>query len=208
MPQSPLQIAVLLSGSGRTLQNLIDERAAGRLDVDIRIVIGSREGLGGIDRAAAAGLPQEVLDRKKFADVAAFSEKVFALCDAASVDLICMAGWLNLLIIPARYAGKIINIHPSLLPSFGGKGMYGHKVHQAVIDRGCKVSGCTVHYVDAAYDNGPIILQRACAVHDADTADDLAHRVFEQEKLAFPEAIRLFQSGRLRTEGRRVRVSQ
>jgi formyltetrahydrofolate-dependent phosphoribosylglycinamide formyltransferase len=201
-----LKIAVLLSGSGRTLQNLIDERAGGRLDIEIRLVVASRPGLGGTERAAKAGLRHHVVDRKSCADLEEFSRRIFLLCDDARVDLVCLAGWLNLLIIPPSYAGKIMNIHPALLPNFGGKGMYGHKVHQAVIDYGCKVSGCTVHFVDDSYDNGPVILQRTCPVLDGDTADDLAHRVFEQEKIAFPEGIRLFHQGRLRIEGRRVRV--
>jgi phosphoribosylglycinamide formyltransferase-1 len=200
-----LNIAVLLSGTGRTLQNLIDERAAGRLDIDIRCVIASRPNLGGSERAIKAGLPSFVVDRKSCGDIQAFSSQIFALCDQAKVDLICLAGWLNLLVIPPQYDGRVINIHPSLLPSFGGKGMYGGKVHQAVIDYGCKVTGCTVHFVDATYDNGPVILQRTCPVLDNDTADDLGQRLFEIEKLAFPEAIRLFQQGRLRLEGRRVR---
>ena len=100
-----------------------------------------------------------------------------------------------------------MNIHPALLPCFGGKGMYGQKVHQAVLDHGCKVSGCTVHFVDAQYDNGPIILQRVCPVLDDDTPPALAARVFEEEKLAYPEAIRLFAAGRLHIDGRRVRVT-
>ncbi len=99
-----------------------------------------------------------------------------------------------------------MNIHPALLPSFGGKGMYGLRVHQAVLEQGCKVSGCTVHFVDGAYDTGPIILQRTCPVLEDDTPEMLAHRVFEEEQIAFPEAIRLYQEGRLRIEGQRVRV--
>lgn len=202
----PLKIAVLLSGSGRTLQNFIDEKAAGRLNIDIRLVVASKPGLGGSDRAIKAGLDHHLVDRKTCGDLHSFSERIFALCDQAKVDLVCLAGWLNLLVIPPNYAGKIMNIHPSLLPSFGGKGMYGHKVHQAVIDYGCKLSGCTVHFVDDSYDNGPVILQRACPVRSNDTADDLAARVFEEEKIAFPEGIRLFQQGRLTVEGRRVIV--
>jgi formyltetrahydrofolate-dependent phosphoribosylglycinamide formyltransferase len=207
MPRhSPLRIAVLLSGSGRTLQNLLDLRAAGQLDIEVALVIASREGLGGSERAERAGLEHCVIDRRGSADVHEFSRAVFARCDAARVDLVCLAGWLSLLIIPPHYGGRIMNIHPSLLPSFGGRGMYGHHVHQAVLDAGCKISGCTVHLVDATYDTGPIVLQRACPVLESDTADDLAHRVFEEEKLAYPQALRLFQQGRLRIEGRRVRV--
>lgn len=203
----PLKLAVLVSGSGTTLQNLIDEIAASRLNATIQIVIGSRLGLLGIERASAAKLANFVVDRKGFESSALFSKAVFSLIDDAGVDLICLAGWLCLLDIPPRYAGKIMNIHPALLPSFGGNGMYGHRVHQAVIDHGCKVSGCTVHFVDGAYDNGPIILQRTCPVHEDDTAASLAHRVFEEEKIAYPEAIRLFQAGKLKIEGRRVRTT-
>jgi phosphoribosylglycinamide formyltransferase-1 len=207
MSASPIRLAVLVSGSGTTLQNLIDEIAAGRLNANIQIVIGSRPGLKGIDRAAAAKIPNFVVDRKQFDSCAAFSKQVFGLIDdAGGVDLVCLAGWLCLLDLPEKLSGKMMNIHPALLPSFGGKGMYGQRVHQAVLDHGCKVSGCTVHFVDAAYDTGPIIIQRTCPVLDDDTAESLAHRVFEEEKIAYPEAIRLFQEGRLTVDGRRVRV--
>lgn len=204
-----LKLAVLVSGSGTTLQNLIDVIGAGQLDAEVRVVIGSRDGLKGIERAHAAGIMNFVVDRKAFGeDCVSFSKQVFALIDDASVDLVLTAGWLCLLDVPERYAGKIINIHPSLLPSFGGKGMFGRKVHQAVLDYGCKVSGCTVHFVDATYDTGAVILQRTCEVREDDTPETLAARVFEEEKVAFPQAIRLFQEGRLVIEGRRVRVRE
>jgi phosphoribosylglycinamide formyltransferase-1 len=208
MPLSPINLAVLVSGSGTTLQNLIDEIAAHRLDARIKLVIASRAGLLGIERAQTARLPVAVIDRREFTDVAAFSREVFAAIDAAHVDLVCLAGWLCLLDLPAAYTGRIMNIHPALLPSFGGKGRYGQKVHQAVLDRGCKVSGCTVHFVDSLYDSGPIILQRTCPVEEGDTAESLAHRVFEEEKIAYPEAIRLLAEGRLRIAGRCVRIAR
>lgn len=207
MPQRPLNLAVLLSGSGTTLQNLIDEIAAGRLNAKIPLVIASRPGLTGSHRATKNGIPNVVVNRKDFSNVADFSREVFRHVDAANVDLICLAGWLCLLDLPDRYTHKAMNIHPALLPSFGGKGMYGAKVHEAVINHGCKVSGCTVHLLDNAYDTGPIILQRTCPVLDDDTVDSLAQRVFEEEKTAYPEAIRLFQRERLRIDGRRVRVT-
>lgn len=206
MVESPISLAVLLSGSGTTLQNLIDEIAAGTLHATIPIVIASRPGLTGSYRATKNGIPNVVVDRKQFATVAEFSREVFRHVDAADVNLVCLAGWLCLLDLPDRYAHKAMNIHPALLPSFGGKGMYGAKVHEAVIDQGCKVSGCTVHFLDNGYDTGPIIVQRTCPVLDDDTPVSLAHRVFGEEKIAYPEAIRLFQQGRLRIEGRRVRV--
>ena len=208
MSASPLNLAVLVSGSGTTLQNLIDRTADGTLpDVRIGIVIGSRPELLGVKRAADAKLMNFVVDRRSFDDVAAFSKAVFALCDDAGVDLVVLAGWLCLLDVPEKYGGSVMNIHPALLPSpFGGKGMYGTKVHEAVLAHGCKVSGCTVHFVDAQYDNGPIIVQRTCAVLDDDTPQTLAARVFEEEKIAYPAAIRLFAQGRLQIDGRRVRV--
>jgi phosphoribosylglycinamide formyltransferase 1 len=208
-PKSPLKLAVLLSGSGTTLQNLIDQINAGALDAKINIVIGSRPELLGVQRAADAKLMNFVVDRQSFVDVAAFSKAVFSLCDDAGVDLVLLAGWLCLLELPEKYAGRVMNIHPALLPSpFGGKGMYGAKVHEAVLSHGCKVSGCTVHFVDAQYDNGPIIVQRVCEVRDDDTPATLAARVFEEEKIAYPQAIRLFAEGRLKIDGRRVRVTE
>ncbi|HSU65390.1 MAG TPA: phosphoribosylglycinamide formyltransferase [Tepidisphaeraceae bacterium] len=206
MPERPIQLAVLVSGSGTTLQNLIDQIDAGRLNAQIRIVVGSRPGLVGLQRATKAGLRSEVVDRRAYSNCFEFSRKVFGLCAEAKVDLVCMAGWLCLVDLPPHFGAKVLNIHPALLPSFGGRGMYGRKVHEAVIAHGCKVSGCTVHFVDSSYDTGPIVLQRACPVLEDDTPEELAHRVFEEEKIAYPEAIRLFQAGRLKTDGRRVHV--
>ncbi len=202
----PIKIAVLVSGSGTTLQNLIDEIEADRLDARIALVIGSRQGIGGMERASNAKLMNFIVERAAFNSAASFSESVFRLCDDAGVDLVCLAGWLCLLEIPPAYRGRVINIHPALLPSFGGKGMFGRKVHQAVIDHGCKISGCTVHFADETYDTGPIIAQRACPVEDDDTAETLARRVFEEEKIAYPQVIRLFAEKRIKVERRRVIV--
>jgi phosphoribosylglycinamide formyltransferase-1 len=207
MSSAPLDLAVLVSGSGTTLQNLIDRIADGTLRARIRLVRGSRPGLLGTQRAEAAGIPTAVVNRRQFADCASFSREVFTLVDRAEVSLICLAGWLCLLDIPPRFTGRAMNIHPALLPSpFGGRGMFGRHVHEAVLAHGCKVSGCTVHFVDAAYDTGPIILQRTCIVAEDDTPDTLAKRVFEQEKIAYLDAIRLFAEGRLIVHGRHVRV--
>jgi phosphoribosylglycinamide formyltransferase 1 len=206
MPSAPLTLAVLLSGSGTTLQNFIDQINDGRLKARVGVVIGSRSGLRGIERAAAAKVPNFVLDRKSFADCESFSNRVFEHVDDAGADLVCMAGWLCMTQIPWRYESRVMNIHPALLPAFGGHGMYGARVHQAVLDHGCRISGCTVHFVDEHYDNGPIIVQRSCPVLDDDTPETLAARVFEEEKLAYPQAIRLFGEGRLTVSGRRVIV--
>jgi phosphoribosylglycinamide formyltransferase 1 len=201
-----LKLAVLLSGSGTTLQNMVDRIAAGTLEASVELVIASRPGLKGIERAQKAGLRNVVVERKAYADVAAFSHEVFRRIDAAQPDLVCLAGWLCFLDIPRRYIGRVMNIHPALLPGFGGRGMFGHHVHEAVLAHGCKVSGCTVHFVDNSYDTGPIIVQRTCPVVEGDTPDALAVRVFEQEKIAYPAAITLFAQDRLKIVGRRVEV--
>ena len=200
----PIQLAFLVSGSGTTLQNVIDLIARGELDARIGIVIGSRDELVAEARAKTAGLRYEVVRRRDFDSTEAFSQRVFALCDEAKVELICCAGWLSLLKIPDRFHHRLINVHPALLPSFGGQSMYGLHVHEAVIEHGCKVSGCTVHFLDDVYDGGPIILQRVCEVLDDDTPQSLAQRVQAEERIAFPDAIRLIATGTLRVEGRRV----
>ena len=206
MPPPAIKLAVLISGAGTTLQNLIDQIKSGNLNAQIELVISSRPNLAGLKRAEQAGLGHAIVERSGYRSCAEFSEAVFQLCDRAGVDLVCLAGWLCLLDLPAEFAGKVINIHPALLPSFGGQGMFGRRVHEAVLAHGCKVSGCTVHFVDGSYDNGPIIVQRTCPVLEDDTAESLAHRVFEEEKIAYPQAIRLYQEGRLKIEGRRVVV--
>ncbi len=206
MAEAPLTIAVLISGSGTTLINLVEQIEAGKLNARISIVIASKSDCAGIPPARKAGLPCVVVERRAEADAETFGQHVFCLCEAADAELVCMGGWLCMTPVPKRWNGRVMNIHPSLLPSFGGKGMYGHKVHEAVLNHGCKVSGCTVHFVDDSCDNGPIILQRSCPVLDTDTPQTLAARVFAEEKLVYPEAIRLFHRKQLATDGRRVHV--
>ncbi|MFW6132697.1 MAG: phosphoribosylglycinamide formyltransferase [Planctomycetota bacterium] len=209
--QRHLRLGVLLSGGGRTLMNLLDAIGAGRLDAEVAVVIASRE-CKGLDRAADRGLRTELVEYRSFAaaggetDTAAYSEAIVAHLDESGADLVLQAGLLSFWRIPPRYLGRVMNIHPALLPSFGGKGMHGRRVHEAVLAAGCKVSGCTVHFADNEYDAGPIIIQRCVAVGEDDDADALAARVFEEECIAYPEAVRLFAAGRLRIENRRVRV--
>lgn len=205
-PVRPASLAVLVSGGGTTLQNLLDRIAAKSLNARVNLVIGSRPGLIGIERAARASVPNTIVERAAFADIDAYSDEIFARVEHSGAELVLLGGWLSLIKVPEHWEGRVMNIHPSLLPCFGGKGMYGQKVHEAVLAAGCKVSGCTVHFVDNGYDTGPIILQRPCPVLPDDTAKTLAARVFEQECIAYPEAIRLFQRGQLRVEGRRVHV--
>lgn len=200
-------IAVLISGGGTTLQNLIDRIADRTLPARIVQVISSRRGAGGIERAIRAGLPVEIVERRSFPSIEAFSDRTFGLCRAAGARLVCLGGYLQLLRIPDDFRLKVINIHPALLPAFGGKGMYGHHVHEAVLDYGAKVSGCTVHFVDEHYDHGPVIAQRAVPVDDDDTPDSLAARVFRAECELYPEVIRWLIDAKVTVEGRRVRRS-
>jgi formyltetrahydrofolate-dependent phosphoribosylglycinamide formyltransferase len=199
-------LAVLLSGSGTTLKNLIDRIADGRLPARIAGVVSSKPGAYGLERAAAAGIPSTVISRKAFPDGAAFSEALSAAVDACRPDLVVLAGFLSLWTIPDRYLGRVMNIHPALIPMFSGKGCYGMKVHEMVVAAGVKVTGCTVHFADNVYDHGPIIVQRTVPVRFEDTAEEVQARVFEQECEAYPEAIRLFAEGRLRVEAGRVRI--
>lgn len=205
MPSNPVPIAVLLSGSGRSLQNLLDRIADGRLSARIALVVSNRPDAFGLERARRANVPTAVVERKQFADQDQFSQAIFDRCREAKVDLVCMAGFMQLLLIPEDFAGRVMNIHPALLPAFGGQGMYGRHVHEAVLEFGAKLSGCTVHFADNVYDHGPVILQRAVEVRDDDTADTLAGRVFAAECEAYPEAIQLFAKGQLHLHGRRVR---
>jgi phosphoribosylglycinamide formyltransferase 1 len=203
---SPLRLAVLLSGSGTTLQNLLDRSADGRLPAQVVLVIASRPDAFGLFRAEHVGVPTLVVQRKACASAEEFSQRIFDACRQAQAELVCLAGFLQLLPIPSDFEGRVLNIHPALIPAFCGKGYYGHHVHEAALAAGVKVSGCTIHFADNQYDHGPIVLQRTVPVLDDDTPDTLAARVFEQECEAYPEAIRLFAEGRLSIEGRRVRV--
>ncbi|HXG12320.1 MAG TPA: phosphoribosylglycinamide formyltransferase [Gemmataceae bacterium] len=207
-PPEPIRLAVLISAGGTTLQNLIDRINDGRLQARIVLVVSNHADAFGLVRAERAGIPTAVVERKQCASREEFSRRIFDLCRQAGADLVCLAGFLQLLSIPEDFINRVMNIHPALIPAFSGKGFYGHHVHEAALATGVKVSGCTVHFADNQYDHGPIILQRVVPVLDDDTPQTLAARVFEQECEAYPEAIRLFAEGRLVVEGRRVRIRQ
>lgn len=193
------RLAVLLSGSGRTLLNLHDHIARRSLHASIALVVASKECLGA-QHARDLGYAT-LVHRGDFTE-----HEFINLVDQHEIDWVVLAGYLRLLPIPTRLVNRVVNIHPALLPSFGGTGMYGHHVHQAVLDAGCKVSGCTVHLCDPHYDRGPIVLQRTCPVFDDDTADTLAARVFEQECIAYPEALQRLVTSQVCIDGRRTRV--
>lgn len=198
------RIGVLLSGSGRTLENLFERIEVGALRAEVAVVLASSAKAFGLERARRRGVRAEAVEPRAGGDAADYSRRLFEPLRAAGVDLVALAGFLRVVDVPADFAGRILNIHPALLPAFGGPGMYGHHVHEAVLASGARLSGCTVHYVTNDLDAGPIVLQRACEVRDDDTPETLAARVFEEEKEAYPEAIGLHLGGRLRIAGRRV----
>jgi phosphoribosylglycinamide formyltransferase-1 len=192
-------LAVMLSGAGRTLVNLCETIDAGLLPARVALVIASRP-CQGVERARERGIPARVMAGSIPPDDL---ERVLR---DAGVDFVALAGYLRMVNIPASYQWRVVNIHPALLPSFGGRGMHGIRVHEAVLAAGCKVSGCTVHLCDAHYDTGPILVQRACDVLEDDTPQSLAARVFSLECEAYPAAIRLLVEGRVRVEGNRARI--
>jgi phosphoribosylglycinamide formyltransferase 1 len=198
------KLAVLVSGSGRSLENLALRTGAGELDCSIGLVLSNTPGALALERAQRLGLESVVVDHREYADAGEFSRAVFRAIDARGCELVVLAGFLRLLAIPPAWIGKVLNIHPALLPAFGGKGYYGERVHQAVLDRGVQFTGCTVHYVTNEYDAGPVILQRCIPVLASDTAHSLAARVFEEEKVALPEAIRMQLAGEVRLDRGRV----
>jgi len=202
-----VRIAVLISGGGTTLRNLIQRIEAGTLDAEILLVVSSTSKAGGLQFAERAGVPSAVVRRKDFDSQDAFSAAIFDRCRQAGVDVVVMGGFLKRVTIPEDFANRVINIHPALIPSFCGEGMYGHFVHEAVLDYGAKVSGCTVHFADNQYDHGPVIAQKAVPVLDDDTPKTLAARVFEAECEAYPEVLNLIAAGRLTVDGRRVRIA-
>jgi len=203
---SGFPIAVLISGGGTTLKNLIQWQRLGELGVEFALVISSSAKAKGLDFAREASIPYEVVSRKCFNDGDSHSEAVFGLCRKHTVKLVVMGGYLELLKIPADFENRVTNIHPSLIPAFCGQGFYGERVHNAVIEMGAKLTGCTVHFVDNQFDHGPIIAQRACSVLDCDTSESVQRRVAQLEFQLYPEAIDAIARGRVTVEGRKVIV--
>jgi phosphoribosylglycinamide formyltransferase-1 len=186
----PLRLGVLISGGGTTLANLIERIADRRLrNVEITRVVSSRGAVRGVEIARQAGLPLEIIRKRDYADVTAFSEAIIRALDTARVHLIAMAGFLCFWRIPPHYENRVLNIHPALLPDFGGRGMYGHRVHEAVLAAGAVESGCTVHLADNEYDHGPIVAQTRVPMLPDDTPDSLAVRVGVAERELYPRVI-------------------
>ncbi len=179
------KMAVLLSGSGRTLDNFHDRIKDGSLHASVEVVISNVSSVLGLEKAKGYGYP---------AFHAVGSDATNQIIAEYDIDLIVLAGYLKLYTPPENLIRSVLNIHPSLIPSFCGDGFYGHFVHEAVKARGCKVSGCTVHFANEVYDEGPIVVQKCVSLDDDDTPDDIAGRVFAAECEAFPEAINLVDS--------------
>ncbi len=205
-----LNIAVLVSGGGTNLQALLDAQARGEIpEGKISVVVASKPGVFALERAEKAGVEALVVARKDYPDTGAFCDALREALQAREIGLVVLAGFLSILngdFIRA-YENKIINIHPSLIPSFCGKGFYGLKVHEEALERGVKVTGATVHFVNEGADEGPIILQKAVAIQEGDTPELLQKRVMEEaEWKLLPQAVALFCAGKLKVEGRRVHI--
>ena len=198
-----LKIAVLISGRGSNLQAIIDAIEKGSLSAKIECVISNRPDAFGLERAKKHHIPAVVVDHKQFSDKKQYEEAVVQELKKYHPDLICLAGYMRIVgeTILKAYKGKIINIHPALLPSFPGL----HSQKQA-LDYGAKISGCTVHFVDEGCDTGPIILQKAVPVLNGDTEETLSARILEEEHKLYPQAIQLIAQGKVKTDGRTVRI--
>jgi phosphoribosylglycinamide formyltransferase-1 len=202
------KIGVLVSGGGTNLQSLIDAALQGQINGEIVLVISDKKDAYALERAKKHGIEALFLDKKAYSDRSAFASSIIDAFDKRNIDLIVMAGFMTVLHADMvnHYQGRIINIHPSLIPSFCGDGFYGDRVHKAVIEYGVKISGATVHFVDEVTDNGPIILQDVVSVEDTDTPETLAAKVLKIEHRLLPEAVGLFCEGRLMIEGRKVKI--
>jgi phosphoribosylglycinamide formyltransferase-1 len=184
-----MRLALFFSGTGGNALNLLRACRDGRVPAQVTAAVASTAKAGGIPRLEAEGVPVAVVPRSAFPDDAAFSAACYARAEAAGAEVIALCGWLKKLEVPDRWAGRILNIHPALLPAFGGPGMWGMRVHRAVLAAGAGESGCTVHLVDGLYDHGRILAQARVPVLAGDSPEDLQQRVYAQEMRLYPEAL-------------------
>ncbi len=205
-----LKIGVFISGSGTNLQSLIDSTKSGEINGEIAVVISDKEYAYGLERARANGIDAVFVDAKRYENRTAFNDEIVSLLKKHGIDLVVLAGYLKILSpeFISEYRNKIINIHPSLIPSFCGKGYYGLRVHEAVIEYGAKITGATVHFVDEEADAGPIILQEAVEVYWDDTPEVLQQRVLKIEHRLLPAAVKYYCDGRIEIEGRKVKIRE
>ncbi len=202
----PLRIAVLLSGSGTSLENLFEHIDSGDVPGEVVVVVSSKENAYGLERARKRGIPAIAVPRKSHPDPDAFNDALHAALDAYDVEFVALLGFLSLFQLRGRYDGRTINVHPALIPAFSGPGFYGRHVYEAVFAAGVKVTGATVHFTDDEYDHGPIILQEAVPVLEDDTIESLSARVTAAERRLVPRAIRLFAEGRIEVKDGRARI--
>ena len=200
---APLRIAVLLSGEGTSLENLFEHVERGELDARVTVVIASRAGAGGLERARRRGVPAFVVARKQYSDVGEFNDRIHEILARHELDVVALLGFLSRFEPRERYRRCTLNVHPALIPRHCGPGWYGHRVHEAVLAAGEQESGATVHFVDDQYDHGPILLQDRVPVLPDDTPDTLAARVQTLERRLVPEALRLLHARDPRTEALR-----
>ena len=204
--ERPLRVAVLLSGNGTSLENLLEHIDSGALRAEVVVVIASKEKAYGLERARRRGIPAIAVPRKRNPYIGQFNDRLHAVLDEHDVDLVALLGFLSLFELRSRYEGRTLNVHPALIPAFCGKGFYGRRAHEAVLASGVKLTGATVHFSDEQYDHGQIILQEAIPVLEDDTVETLAARVMESERRLVPQAIQLFAEGRIQIEGRRAHI--
>ncbi|MBD3391327.1 MAG: phosphoribosylglycinamide formyltransferase [Chitinivibrionales bacterium] len=201
-----MRCAVFASGGGTNFQTLLDRKDAGNLHVEFVLMVGNNSTAKAFERARAHGIPAVHIAPSHFDSPGRYTRRLMEVLDEHSVELILLAGYMKM--VPGElvrvYRNRIINIHPALLPAFGGKGLYGTRVHQAVLDYGAKLTGVTVHFVDEEYDHGPVILQQAVEVRDDDDADSLAARVLTVEHDCYWRAVELVAQGKVTVSGRRV----
>ena len=203
-----IRIGVLASGNGTNLQAIMDACNRGEIPARVVVVVSNNPKARALNRARLASIPAVAMHHRAFPDRDTFDAKLAEILHSYEVDLICLAGFMRVLgpSFIRQFPERVMNIHPALLPAFGGLGMYGDRVHQTVLDCGVRFSGCTIHFANEAPDGGPIILQAVVPVHETDTAQTLAERVVAEEHRLYPEAVKLFAEGRLQVVGRRVRI--
>jgi phosphoribosylglycinamide formyltransferase-1 len=203
-----LRIAVLLSGNGTSLENLLEQIESGNVPGEVIVVISSRADAYGLERARRHGIPAVLVARRDYSDQDAFNDALHAALEPHAVELVALLGFLSLFQLRGRYEGRALNVHPALIPAFSGTGFYGRRVYEAVLAAGVKLTGATVHFTDDEYDHGPILLQESVPVEADDTPDTLAARVTAVERRLVPRAIRLIAEGRVEIkDGRTCIVS-
>ncbi len=201
-----LKIAVWISGGGTTLNNILNCVSTENLEVDVCLVVSSSSAVGGVEIAQTAGIETQIVRRGEFDSPEGYRDEMFRRCREMGVHYVVMAGFLKHVLIPSDFTNRVVNIHPSLIPAFCGKGMYGNRVHQAVVDSGVSASGCTIHFVDNEFDHGPIIYQQTVQLTQGDCAEDVRQKVFVAECEAYPKVLGWLNAGRVSVDGSVVTV--